>query len=173
MLEMLVARLKTFKRVSTFTFLLLSLLLLGCMRVPSSERQRSGDLSVELWASTKCADPGESVTFRATVINGGARTFLVELKDQPVFDIVVSYIIPSGRNEIRWSHDKLLTPDMTRIELKPGESRSIEMNWVVIEQSSGFFIVFARFVEDTRYPDNPVRPTIQVNVRSCPGPFGP
>ncbi len=73
---------------------------------------------------------------------------------------------------VRWSDGKLLTPDLTRLELKPGESKAIEMDWVVKQPSSGYvFYADANFVYSTRVPA--LAPSVTISVGICPGPLGP
>ncbi len=152
--------------------LALSFLLLGCLSKPVSSTSGvdiGGTLLVEIWASSDCTRPGDKITIRATVTNKGSRTQVIELQDQPVLDIWVG----SATSVLaRWSDGKALTPELTRLELKPNESRMIEMDWVVAQPASGTVLSFqAPFVYSPRFP--PLRPSVLVSVSVCPGPFGP
>ena len=124
---------------------------------PVSQTAGSKDLYVELWVSDRCPTVGETVTVRATVTNEGAHIFTVELKDRPVLDLL------AGTK--RWSQ---LNSELTRLELKPGQSKSIEMQYVV-EQSS--FGVSARFVPDAQSIEHPISPYMIIG--NCPGFIGP
>ncbi len=139
--------------------------LAGCRGGPVSKENRRGNLFVELWASKSCADYGEIVMIRATATNRDSRPLIVELKDQPVFDIIVGSPVT---RMTRWSTGKPLTPDLTRLELKPGESKTIEMQWI----ASGAEGVTAHFINDPRYPYNPVDPNFFIYVGNCPGLLG-
>jgi len=140
--------------VSAFT-----LVLLDC-RGPVSATQLVGNrILVTLWASKNCLDYGETVTLRATATNQGSLPFAIELTDRPVFDIVVGY-----PEEARWSAGKPLTPDLTRLELKPGQSKTIEMQWIATTSS----MVFAPFISRSRYMDTPMGPSLVVYVGECP-----
>ncbi len=153
-----------------FTLSVLSVTLLGCLSKPIKLTSVRGDFVVEIWASSDCVQPGDTIKLRATVTNKGTADQVVELSDQPVLDIVIRNQGPS----IRWSDGKSLTPDLTRLELKPGESKSIEMEWKAKTPSPGYvFYVDARFIDDARFANDPVRPGITVSVSVCPGPFGP
>lgn len=143
--------------------LLLVLLLLGCRGGPISAEDRRGNVFVELWASRSCADYGETVTLRATATNRDSRPLVVELKDQPVLDIIVGY-----PDQVRWSTGKPLTSDQTRLELKPGESKTIELQWVATGPSGAT----AHFIDNARYPENPVDPNFFIYVGNCPGLLG-
>jgi hypothetical protein len=112
---------------------------------------------------------------RATVVNNDSITQVVELTDRPVFDLLIGYRTPEGGSTIlRWSDGKALTPDVTRIVLLPGGSKSIEMRWVVINQPPGVIGVSARFIADPKDVDNPISPLVTVyGPIACPGPFGP
>ncbi len=105
---------------------------------------------------------------RATVTNHTTKTQVIELTDQPVLDIII-------RNQgqiVRWSNGKPLTPDLTRLQLKAGESKEIEMEWTVKTPTpSTVFYVDANFVYSTRVPA--LTPGVTISVSVCPGPFGP
>jgi len=137
-----------------------ALMLLGCRGGPVKATSQRGDIVVTLWADKSCVKYFEIVTLRATVTNRDSRPLVVELKDQPVFDIVIGY-----PEEARWSAGKPLTPDLTRLELKPGQSKTIEMQW----EATGPAGAYARFIDDPRYPDDPVSPNFSIFVENCPG----
>lgn len=137
-----------------------ALVLLGCRGGSVSVEHWRENQVVTIWLSQRCPDYGETVTLRATVTHRDLRPLVVELKDQPVFDIVVGY-----PEVARWSEGKPLTPDLTRIELKPGQSKTIEMQWVATGPSRAY----ALFIDDPRYPDDPVDTNFFIYVGNCPG----
>ncbi len=125
---------------------------------------------VEVWASSDCTKPGDNIKIRATVTNKGTRTQVIDLGDRPVLDIVIDH---QGQT-VRWSDGKPLTTDLTRLELKPGESKTIKMDWVVRQPASGWvFGVSAPFIYSTKFADYPLQPGVLISVSICPGPFGP
>ncbi len=153
-----------------FALSILSITLLGCLSKPVSSSRVAEGIVVEIWASNSCTQPGDVIKLRATVTNNGATPHIVELKDQPVFDITVG----DQGSVVHWSDGKPLTSDLTRLELKPGEFKKIEMDWVVTRPASGsVFTVQARFIYSPRAVSDPLQPGILINVSVCPGPFGP
>ncbi len=159
------------RRFITLALAILASLLVGCSKPVSSTSAGSLDqpFSVETWASSDCVQPGEKIKLRSTVTNLGSGTLQVELTGQPVLDIWLS----SGTTVLaRWSDGRPLGPDLERLELKPGESKIIEMDWTVSQpRTETVLSVQTRFTYSTRVP--PLRPTVLVNVSVCPGPFGP
>jgi Intracellular proteinase inhibitor len=152
----------------TFPFLLVAILLVGC-RAPKPIKSTSsaGNIGVELWASSDCVQPGETVKLRATATDEGAQAFSVELTDRPVFDLVVK----TAGKTVHWSDGKPLTPELTRLELKPGASKTIQMDWKV--QCCDNLQVTAPFIYSQKFADDPTSPYILVQVQYCAGPLGP
>lgn len=151
-----------------FFFLLVLLAITGCRTPkPTSDTRPAGNIGVQLWASSDCVQPGETVNLRATATNHGSQVFAIELTDRSVFDLVVK---TSGKTT-RWSDGKQLTPDLTRLELKPGESKTIEIDWNV--QCCDSLLVNAPFIDNAKFADYPSTPSITVFVQHCSGPFGP
>ncbi len=146
-----------------------AVLVAGCSLRATSVKDGRGELIVELWVSNECPSPGETVTLRATVTNKGAGPLTLELKDQPVLDIVVGN---PDHSKLRWSSGKPLTLDLTRLELKPGESKTIEMQWQV-DASESQVVVSAQLIDGPQSLNNPIRPLTVLLVNRCPGPFGP
>ena len=139
----------------------LALGLVGCgFHVPHPETTSSvvgiggGPIVVDMWANDNLVQPGETVKFRATVTNKTSEIFLIDLKDQPVLDIVTK----SGGQVIRWSDGKALTSDLTHLELKPGESKTIEMDYVA--KCCDVILAYADF----RYGGGGVSPSVTVVV---------
>lgn len=151
-----------------FLFLLMATLLIGCRAPkPISATRPAGEIGVELWASSDCVQPGETVKLRATATNRGAQTFSVELANSPVFDLVVK----TAGKTVRWSDGKPLTPELTRLELKPGASKTIQMDWKV--QCCDSLDITAPFIDSPKFADYPITPSVLVQVKYCTGPLGP
>jgi hypothetical protein len=150
---------KKFQPRLSFTFVFLAFLLLGCMHQTVSYTLGGNPYKVEIWASDACPDVSETLTLRATVTNVGSRIQTVELVDQPVLDIVVNV---QGK-DYRWSEGKPATPDLTRIELKPGESKNIEMPWLV-QQGFTQFIISAQFVDAPSLVNHPISASISTGT---------
>ena len=147
----------------TFSFLGLALLAACTYRQPMSDLRPVGDFTVEVWASTNCILPDETVTVRAIVTNVGSQTQIIDLRDQVVFDLIIT----DQNGEHHWSEGKPLTPDLTRLELKPGQSKTLEMQWVV-QPLTSMLVVTAQFIDNPAVPGGPVK--AQVEVPSlCPG----
>ncbi len=142
--------------------LLLAFLFDTLYRPPASVVSvESGPLVAEIWASDGCPRVGETVTIRASVTNKGTHLFVIEVADQPVLDIVLL-------GQRRWSDGKQLTSELTHLELKPGESKSIEMQYVVQERYSA---VYARFIPTAQSIEHPVSPSMSLTY--CPNFIGP
>ena len=94
-----------------------------------------GDLQIDISSNrnTCIPNPGEMLKFRATVTNRGGQSYTIHLQEKPVLDIEVDYSVSNEeRKTIRWSDGKPLTPEMMTLELAPGESKSIAMDWVSV-----------------------------------------
>ncbi|MBI4786324.1 MAG: hypothetical protein HY782_04680 [Chloroflexi bacterium] len=152
------------------SLLILVMSLLGCSR-PSQPISSTGGIdytTVEMWASSDCVQPGEHVQLRATVTNKGSQTQVVDLKDQPVLDIVFGN---PGNPFRRWSNGRPLAPELTQLELKPGEFKTIEMDWVPDASIQGPIHIWALFLD--RRGAFPTSPSVTVGVKYCPGPLSP
>jgi hypothetical protein len=93
------------------------------MYAPQSNATGLGDLTLGLWASHQSLNVNQPITIRFTVRNDGKQTVVYDRKDKPVMDIL------AGNPPVQWSDGKPLTSEITRLELKPGESKVIEMTW--------------------------------------------
>ncbi len=145
--------------------LLAMVLLLGCRASkPATSSSVIEGIVVDVWASSDCIQPGETLRLRATATNRGTRAHSVQLSDRPVLDLVVR----ATDKTTHWSDGKPITPNLTSLELKPGESKTIEMNWLV--QCCDSLYVTASFAYDK---DAGVVPTTLVQVQHCTGPLGP
>jgi len=156
---------------------LLTCLLVGCIRSvrdTSVVSVESGPVVVEIWASTNCAEWGKPVSLRASVRNDGAHTLVVELKDRPVFDLNLNILPTRADKPIimrHWSDGKALTPDLTRLELKAGQVRTLEMEWVV-DAPSGYYAASAkaRFIYSPERVALPINPSVMIYIApNCPG----
>lgn len=95
-----------------------------------------GDLTLNLWTSRYGLSVGESVDIRFTVENVGKKTKVIELADRPVMDISIGFRTMGGDQvRIRRSDGREMTPELTRLVLEPGESKTIEMTWVPDERA--------------------------------------
>jgi len=91
-----------------------------------------GNLGLTLWVSRGRTSVGQPVQIRYTVDNFGDRTEVIQLqeKQEPVMDILVFFGRLGSTTRIYWSDGHEITPEMRRLELAPGESKTIEMTWV-------------------------------------------
>ncbi len=145
--------------------------LMGCLHGSASATGVDGNLVITIWTSGTCVQPGDTVNLRATVSNHGSITETMDVKDQPVLDIFIFRPgIPSSY-AVHWSDSKPLTPDLTHLELKPGESKTIEMDWVApsIKET---YDVDAIFIYSDIPPRVVARAGVTINVGTCPG-IGP
>jgi hypothetical protein len=126
-----------------------------------------GTVLVEIWASTDLVQVNEIVKFRATATNKGTKTQTINLSDYPVLDIWIERESATGKTLTRWSDGKALTSEMTQLELRPGESKSIELDYAIRECCNPVG-ARANFVYSDRALDNPVRPSVIVFVGSYP-----
>lgn len=147
--------------------LLLALVLLsGCNGTVSSSSWMN-ETSVELEANPRCPGIGNPVTLRATLTNHGKQTEVVQLTDKPILDIAVRV---DGGKTARWSDSHPLTPDQTHMELKPGESRSIEMQLVPGDLSPTGAPAFALAWAEYYYGNGPLErigPGITLGIGQC------
>ena len=103
---------------------------------PKREVWGEGGLRRELWVSQERASVGESIDLVFTVKNVGDETEVIEIDDGPVMDILVGQG-DHYEQEVYWSDGREITPEMRRLELAPGESKTIEMAWVPIGRTDG------------------------------------
>ncbi len=101
---------------------------------PVREVRGDGNFRLELWVSQERASVGDSIDIVFTVKNIGDETEIIEIDDEPVMDIIVRQGFNYER-EVCWSDGREITPEMRRLELAPGESKTIEMTWVPIGSS--------------------------------------
>lgn len=139
----------------------------ACIReplAPATGRATGADFLVEVWASQACASYGDNITVRATVTNVSAETRTIKLERQVVFDLIVA----DQDGEHRWSEGKPLTSELSQLELKPRQSKTIGMQWVVKERTSGF-LVTAQFVDNPNDSRGPMKATARVYAPGCFG----
>lgn len=88
------------------------------------------DIQTIISADRCYAEPGDPVRIRFTVVNHGDETEVLESEEKPILDIKVRYY--RGSDEILWwwSEGREITPEMRRLELASGESKTIQMTWI-------------------------------------------
>ncbi len=139
--------------------------LAACQYGPVSSTGGVGDLRVMVEASTNCTNRGDIVTLRASVVNEGPETFAVELKDRPVLNLCIGDY--PGYSKC-WADGRALTSDLTRLQLKQGESKAIEMKWVA--ELAGSYAVAVRFIDRPNATEDPIHAGVTVGVApDCPG----
>ena len=140
---------------------------------PVSNTQVSHDhITIETWGSSDCVAAGETVHLRATATNRGTEPFAVDLHDQPVLDLWVSGRV-EGKPTIlqRWSDGKPLTPDITGLALQPGQSKTIEMDWIPAASVYGPARAWAHYVPRLPWGDDPLDVSITIEAQYCWGPL--
>jgi hypothetical protein len=161
---------KSMNRHAVLTFLVLIFFLFGCLHSPhpvSAIDGPSDALQLQIWTSSDNPQPGDTVQLRTTVTNHKSATQIVQLTDRPVLDIQVS---DQGR-ALHWSDGKSLGPALTQIELKGGESKSIEMDWTTPPNSYGQLVmVSGSFVYNARFAANPLVARVLIHVGPFPSP---
>lgn len=83
---------------------------------------------------------------------------MIELKDRPVFDVRIGFTWPKQQSiSKQWSDNKPLTSEITKIELKPGESKTIEVQ-AIVPSGRPNIGVSATFYDtaDPSWLDNPI-----------------
>ena len=130
------------RRLYRFAVLLMiAALLTGCSLLwarPESNTASDGNLGLTLWVSQGRVSVGQSVHIRYTVENDGNQTEVIQLeeKQEPVMDIRVRFAVGSDWTTLCWSDGREITPEMRRLELAPGESKTIEMTWIPDEKAT-------------------------------------
>lgn len=119
--------------LSVIAFLMLN----GCSKPVSGSTGadiKGTFIQLDIRASSSCLGPGETVKLDATAENRGKKPLTLRLENHSVLDISVDYEIEADENRVkveeRWSKDKALTEDLTQLDLKPGESKRIQMDWI-------------------------------------------
>lgn len=112
-------------------------LLTGCFLFdggePKTASNRYDNLGLRLWISRDRPRVGQAVDIQFTVINRGPGDLVIELPEPSVMDIKIGTGSGSLRRWIYWSDGREITPEMRRLELAPGESKTVEMTWVPSE----------------------------------------
>jgi len=144
---------------------ILALLLAGCLQRERSVTAGGIPFELNLWVNNRCPNYGEPVTIRASAINRDSRVHIVEFKDHPILDIYVNY---RTRDEIliRWSDGKPSSSDLNHVEIKPGESKSIEMQ-ASIPPGAYNVLVSARLYYEGRSVDNPIGTNMSLTPNDC------
>ena len=102
---------------------------------PKSETRGADSLKLVLWVSHARPNSGETVELRFTVENTHSKTVVIRSEEKPVMDIEIYHGARINRTTLYWSDGKEITPEMQKLELAPGESKTIEMTWVPEEGS--------------------------------------
>lgn len=97
---------------------------------PKTASNRYTDLVLRLWISRDKPRVGQALDIRFTVTNDSTGRWVIELPEASVMDIKIGTGGGSLRRWVYWSDDREITPEMRRLELAPGESKTIEMTWV-------------------------------------------
>ncbi len=99
---------------------------------PKSNTTSDGYLGLTLWVSRSLPKVGQPVQIRHTVKNPTDHTEVIQLeeKQEPVMDIRIHFGPLGGTTTLYWSDGREITPEMRRLELAPGQSKTIEMTWV-------------------------------------------
>jgi len=103
-----------------------------------SEMWRDGNLTLRLWVSKRQPTVGQCVTIKYTVENrtDGIEVIQLKEKQEPVMDIRIHFgLARHSMTTLYWSDGREITPEMRRLELAPGESKTIEMTWVPDEKA--------------------------------------
>lgn len=96
-----------------------------------------GDVLVSLSVGYHSIKVGQPLLIRLTAHNAGKELAVFQTTSKPVLDISIGATRPAEDKALpglRWSDGKELTPELTRLELKPGESKTIELTWMPDEQ---------------------------------------
>ncbi len=119
-------------------FLTLIVFLTGCLGFPwaQSGSNTTDNVRLSLWVSHHSVRVGQPLQIRFTARNLGNETAIFETQTESVMDINIGVRpLGGGGFYVRWSDGKPLTRELTRLELKPGESKTIEMTWTPDERS--------------------------------------
>lgn len=150
------------RAIAISSLLLMVLSLSSCILLNANETRGTASGSkwlVQIWSSKRCADPGDILTVRATVTNTNSQTMrTVKLENQPVLDMVIT----NGTKTARWSDGQVPTPDWNYLELRPNESKTIEMTWLA--EIGGTVVMEADFIDNPVDSRGPIRAITQVFV---------
>lgn len=125
------------------TLLMMAALLAGCASTSWGNCDTSWEPS-HVAEGTICTDRyqykfGETVHIRFTVTNTSGKRLVLEPREgELAMDIYVDGGYPDFV-EMRWSEGRELGPEWIRLELEPGESRTIE--WDVVPPERAFYNV--------------------------------
>jgi hypothetical protein len=91
-----------------------------------------GDVLVSLSVGYHSIKVGQPLQIRLTAHNEGKEMAVFQTTSKPVLDISIGATRPAEDKALpglHWADGKELTLDLTRLELKPGESKAIELTW--------------------------------------------
>jgi hypothetical protein len=94
---------------------------------PQTNGTGVGDLSITIWTSHHSVQVGQPLQIRFTARNRGHQTVIYQTQNRAIMDIIVAGFQVGG---LAWSDGKPLTPELTRLELQPGQEKTLEMTWV-------------------------------------------
>ena len=132
---------------------------------PKKEVWGYQNFGLEVWVSQEPASVGEPIDLVFTVKNDGDEVEIIEIDEDPVMDILVGQGDHYER-EVWWSDGREITPEMRRLELAPGESKTIEMTWVPIGSSDARAAGILRY-ESARGEQEKDQVLIEICVDSC------
>jgi len=134
---------------------------------PVSETWGSGNLKLTLFVSKSLPNVGEPVKIRYTVKNPTDQIEVIQLeeKQEPIMDIRIHFGAGSHWTTLYWSDGQEITPEMRRLELAPGESKTIEMTWVPDETAEGYIVSVSGILHrEPMYQDV----SVDICVGRCP-----
>ncbi len=100
---------------------------------PNCETTYNGERTIrsQICTNKKSYDFGEPIYITFTITNVSREPQVLDGGDRSAVDIEIGYEDYDARKYINeyWSDDKELTPELTRITLKPGESYTLKWVW--------------------------------------------
>ncbi len=153
----------------------------GCAYGPVTAHGGTGGYQatrLDLWVSSGCAKPGDTLAIRYTATNAWAEKTIIRLKDNPVMNIRITIPKRDGQVQIFWTDSKTLTDDLKQLVLEPGQSKSITMNWtidpLVEPREYGGVILINGTLIYSEDPPGAESTGVSVFTGACyRGPFGP
>lgn len=135
------------QRVLGITLLVIVLglagLITGCVGMPWDQTTGAhvDDVQISLWVSHHSVEVGQPLQMRLTAHNSGSQTAVFQSENKPVLQVFATGRVGSTGQSVwgpEWPGEGKLTPQLTRLELKPGETKTIvEMTWTPDEQFQG------------------------------------
>ncbi len=138
---------------------------------PKSALKGYSDLTLELWVSDEAPSTGEPLKLRFRVANHGEVDVRQVEDNRPVMDILVHYREgASDYYDVFWSDEQEITPEMKRLELAPGESKTIEWTWIAVREARGSPSLVRGVLRSTNKRGEPREETVGLSicVDGCP-----